>query len=380
MTRYNKKFFNISKENEMTILIYSKYRRGTLKKSEMTVRQNIQILRSLANFLKGKSFIDATEDDLKEFFAAPFVMSSLNTRDIYGTNLIMFYRWLLKLKKHERPAILDWFEYTTSSQRVRMRDPNQKEKYYITREEYEKIIENCITVNGHDQALFETLYLSGGRPHEIAHMCIKDVEEEVGNIIIVFSRSKTRPRKVPLSEPADNLMRWLANHPFKDNLEASLWLTFSRQSRYKPMQTYSIAPKLEDIKKRANLKKTITPQTFRKTRATIMFGKAFDDTEMSQLFGWSPQTVVKRRQEYDLRGFDDLKVKIFAKSGKVKSYDTVVKERDNLINELRTEIDSLRKQLAIIFKAMNQPYDFKEGAPGPHGTWNYNVQQNSKSD
>lgn len=350
MVRYNQKFFSISAENMQVIQDFAEYRSNVQNRAKNTVQQNIQILKSYANVLGKKSFRDTTEQDLMDFFKKPEILSSLNTRDIYGTNLILFYRWLLKLKKRQRPKIMEWFEYTTSSQRERQRDPNQKEKYFITRQDYETIIEHCITAYGHDQALFETLYLSGGRPHEVASMKIKDVEIEQNHIIITFNVSKTRPRKVPLSEPAEHLMRWLAYHPFKDNPNSALWLTASRQSKQQPLQVYSIATKLEDIKQRTKLRKTITPHCFRKTRATIMFTEGYDDKEMSELFGWSFQTVVKRREEYDLRDFDELKKKIFAKPTKSISYDALKKENDQVVTKQQKEIDELKNWMDMLAK------------------------------
>ena len=57
----------------------------------------------------------------------------------------------------------------------------------------------------------------------------------------------------------------------------------------------------------------------------------YDDTEIGQFFGWKPHTVVDRRQQYDLRGFDDLKEKIQGKNKvKLDTFDIVKQERDTI--------------------------------------------------
>jgi len=66
----------------------------------------------------------------------------------------------LKLKKRKPVEIMEWYEYQTKQEKDRNRDPDAKEKYYITTEEYDKIIKYSLDNIWMEQALWETLYLS----------------------------------------------------------------------------------------------------------------------------------------------------------------------------------------------------------------------------
>ena len=97
--------------------------------------------------------------------------------------------------------------------------------------------------------------------------------------------------------------------------------------------------------KRCNIKETITPHCFRRTRATIMFGEGYTDKEMSLHFGWKLRSVPMRREEYDLTNHEDLRKKIFAKSTKPVSYDVLKKQKDKLESDLKKEIIDLKSEL-----------------------------------
>jgi len=55
---------------------------------------------------------------------------------------------------------MEWYEYQTKQEKDRNRDPDAKEKYYITTEEYDKIIKYSLDNIWMEQELWETLYLS----------------------------------------------------------------------------------------------------------------------------------------------------------------------------------------------------------------------------
>jgi SMC interacting uncharacterized protein involved in chromosome segregation len=72
--------------------------------------------------------------------------------------------------------------------------------------------------------------------------------------------------------------------------------------------------------------------------------------------------VVLRRQQYDLRNFDDLKEKIHGKIVHVETFDTIKQERDTLKQELEnlksqigdlTKVVSMMKGNNVAFKEVN---------------------------
>jgi len=338
-------FVDKVKNNEEIIEEYKKFRE-TNSKMENTIKGDINALNQLIKYTKGKNIDKINEKDTINFIGS---LNSIGTKVQYATRLIRFYRWFERLGKRKRPKNMDWFEYPSKDQIIKRRDPDVK-KHLITDDEYKKIIQFC----GDESkwgALFEMLYLSGGRPDEVNKMKLKDVEIDSNNkVTVTLENSKTIPRKVPLPETPNMLIRWLAYHPLKENPEAPLFPSFNHKNYLKHMVTVAINRKFDTIKKYLKLKETLTPHCYRKTRATIMFSSrnpVYDDTEIGQFFGWKPHTVVERRQQYDLRDFDDLKEKIQGKNKvKLDTFDIVKQERDTLERKYRNEIGELQKELS----------------------------------
>ncbi|VVB60299.1 Tyrosine recombinase XerC [uncultured archaeon] len=351
-----KNFTHISKKNQETIQEYVKYK--TIQKTlSLKAQRNIsQALRKLANYLKERSLKDATKKDLMSFFGDEKIINQHNrSRDSYAVLIIPFYRWVEGIEDKTRPSVMKWFVNQSKSQTRRYLDPNRKEKDLITREDYEKIITASNDAYGQDKALWETMYLSGARPNETAQLKIKDVEEEkegekIGNYSIVIDQgnSKTIPRKIPLSEQPYNLIRWIGNHPLKDNKEASLWMSLKTSEKIDTQNGEFITRRFNVLKKKVSIKKTLLPKSFRKTRATILFeDKNYNDGDIAKIMGWTPQTVAQRRIEYDLTDFDDLKKKVFAQPRLSISYEALekkneeLKTQENVIQDLQDRIEDL---------------------------------------
>jgi integrase len=329
----------------------------------------VTLLIRLGNGLGDMHFKDVSAEYLIDFFNDPYINKSWKTRDNYGTSLILFFRWLLKCRRKERPENMEWFDYTVNAKRRQSKDPDAYKKYFIEPEGYEKIIEHCVDYM--DMALFEVLYVSGARPDEVSSMKIHDVEIlDNGEVWFTLRKSKTDPRRIPIGHSINNLLRWLDFHPGKNNPEAPLWLTYARRKLKLPieqrdMKAYTIGDKLKDIIDRAGLKTTITPHCFRKTRATIMFAEGISDYDMGYYFGWSAGTVIKRREEYDLKKNEKFQQKIFANAPALKKYDTIERENKSLVKAQADRIKELESQMQLILDKIG--VDFTK--PGPHGTF-----------
>jgi hypothetical protein len=118
----------------------------------------------------------------------------------------------------------------------------------------------------------------------------------------------------------------------------------SRRDYGKPLTTWAIIFRLEQACKRAKIPRH-KPHDFRKTRATIMFRENIDDLMMAKYFGWEVETVAERRRQYDLRGYDELKKKMFKTVEKPPSYKELEKQRDVLVKNLQKEISDLKNEL-----------------------------------
>jgi len=332
--------------------IIEKYRenRLSLGLSLNTIKNAISTITKLAKHIENKNLRNASTEDLQSMFKE---IEDCDARDTYASRIITFYKWLLNLKEGDgRSKNMEWFKYSTKKDRRRQKNPNIKDEL-IEPEEYEKIIQH-VKMDLRMSALYETLYLSGGRPDEICKLKIKNVENDNGKISIIIENSKTDPRTVPLTEKPSLLLRWLENHPYKKNKNA--WLFFSLDRRYKnnprPITASSVSDKFKKLKEKLNLKSkeelnlkpSLILYSFRKTRATEMFNQDYDDKEMGALFGWEPHTVIDRRNEYDLRDLDDLKAKIFNKAEKYKTREELEEENKEFVENYNVKIDRLKEE------------------------------------
>ena len=343
--------FSMSRISDNNQLIIEKYRehRFSLGKSYNTVKTDVNTIKKLGKYLGSKSFKDATEDDLKGFFVN---IQNFVLRDHYASRIIYFYRWLLGLDDDERPLVMKWYKYSRPSERERQKDPYLKASL-IEPEEYAKIIQS-VKMDLRMSALYETLYLSGARPSEVCSMKIKDVVNDDGKISIIVKNSKSLPREIPLTEKPSLLLRWLENHPYKDDKNAWLFISLNRRVKDGHIHANSLSIKFKRLVRELGLKSTLTLYSFRKTRATIMFNEGYDDKEMGLLFGWKPHTVIDRRNEYDLRGLDDLKAKIFRKAEIYKTREELEEENKRLFEEHQKQIDGLEKRVSVLLRALSK--------------------------
>jgi len=338
----------IKNDNLQTIEKYKKHR-YSLAKRKNTVDTDVNAIRKLGKKIKNKDFQDLKEEDLKEFFID---IKDFIIRDHYASRIICFYKWFFKLKDDERPEIMKWYKYSKTSDRERQKDPNIK-KELITAGEYKEIIQK-VKMDLRISALYETLYLSGARPDEICNMSIEDVINDGGKISIIVNKSKSIPREIPLTEKPSLLLRWLENHPYKENKKAWLFISLDRRFKNRPITASSLSTKFKELKKQLDVKQTLILYSFRKTRATIMFNQGYDDKEMGLLFGWKPHTVIDRRNQYDLRGLEDLKNKIFQKAEAYKTREQLEEENRELVEEQKDMIEDLKEKVELLEKEIEK--------------------------
>ena len=349
-------FDDISRENRKIIEEYLDFRENVMHKSKGTVATEKSALCSIARSVK-KSFKDITEKDTQKYFKA---LKCRTTADTYAILIIKFYKWLLKLKRTERPECLEWYEYESQREKRKRKDPNAKEKYFIYKDEYDAIIINETDLQ--KKALWETCYLSGARPSELRQMNICHVKDDGEVVTITIIDSKTIPRNVPLPKYPKYLMQWLSEHPFKDNPNDPLWISIQRRKRLyhsRMRNWFKTALKRADIKE--NKIKTLTPKCFRKTRASIIFNNTrWTDTNIADFMGWEVAMVPFRRREYDLTNAKDLREKILGnitrppsidelqwenKRLKEKADEIIQEKVEQIIKEEKPEIQKMKEQL-----------------------------------
>ena len=311
--------------------------------SKNTVRTQSAILRNLSRFLNKKPMLEINETDVKKFLAQ---YPRRLTRDLYATCLILFYRYHFKLKKKQKPAFLDYYEYMTAKDRDREIDPKAKEQKFITAQEHKDIMQQ--SPNFQDKAIWETLYLSGTRCGELCSMNVGDVQRLTEGYQITVNKSKTRPRIIPLSQNPEHLIRWLKYHPQKDNPQSPLWISNSNRRQGGRLNTAALDYKFKIALQRAKITRPLTPHSYRRTRATIMF-RDYTDTHMGKYFGWRISAVGNRREEYDLTSDKELQAKVHNGLIQPPSYDAILQEKETLQNELT----QIKQQIADQEKRIN---------------------------
>jgi len=265
------RWIDVNETNKKKILEYAKERRAK-GRHEKTIYGETTTLIKLARFLK-KEFRYATEKDMEDFFSDKKIVKSPISADLYATRIIAFYRWgqwqKEKIKRKQRPDIMDWYKHHTKN--YKNKDYDKKTKWFIHRKECDKLILTSPTVQ--DKALWEVLYLTGARLDEVLSMKIKSFKELAqGCKLHVYGSN--RARSIPLCEIPHHLMRWLKEHPGRKKPEAGLWLSHSNRTFNQPLvKVKSIEDRLKNALKRAEIDRHLTPKCFRKTRATIIFGK-----------------------------------------------------------------------------------------------------------
>ena len=350
----NKKTFIANESNSKTIKDYiNDYKIIKKSASLHTIRNKNQILRKLSHYLENntnhKSLKKATKDDLKQFFNNSKYVT-IGSHNLTGSHIIPFYRWVYEIEdKHLRPANMGWYETTSKRAKLRNTDPHRKEKLFIKPDEYKKIIEYSKDFYGQNKAIWETYYISGFRPDELSSMSIEDVEEDKNDntIYLYCPRSKTYPRKIPLPEYPENLIRYIGNHPQKNNKKAPLFFNLKGSAKLDRLKTQQIEQRFRIMRKELKLKPTLVIKSFRKTRATFMFNNEDpminNDTTIGKYMGWSPTTVVLRRQEYNLTDFEDLKNAICKKPMISKSYERLEAEKDTMEKGLKTDMEHMKQ-------------------------------------
>jgi integrase/recombinase XerC len=148
-----------------------------------------------------------------------------------------------------------------------------------------------------DRAIFEVLYSSGLRVSELTGLCWRDIDEELG-MVMVRSGKGNKDRLVPLGEPAlDALREWRAVMPAASSLDGPV-ITNLRGGRLTPRSVQHITARriIE-----AGLDATITPHGLRHCFATHMLNAGADLRSIQEMLGHSSLQTTQRYTHVSVR-------------------------------------------------------------------------------
>ena len=165
-----------------------------------------------------------------------------------------------------------------------------------TKQEIEKLLK--ATSNLRDRLLITVLAETGARLGEIYNMKIKDVQfDQYSPIIWLRGKTGTRRRRVYVSKP--DLLRYLEEHPQREQPDAKFWHTANGY----PLAYKGIYKIIRKLGWKA-LNKPIYPHGFRHTSATNDV-RLYTDQEMMIRFGWKRADMVSVYAHLSARDVED---------------------------------------------------------------------------
>jgi site-specific recombinase XerD len=263
---------NISESNKRDILAFNDYCFAEGLGVDRVIHYT-WILKRLAEEI-GKDFRAAGKPDIVRLVANVETRRiSAWTKHDYRITLRKFFRWL---RNKSNPQEVSWIKIGNGVRNHKL--PEE----LLTEKDVEKLIKAARDVQ--IKALVAVLWEGGFRVGELLSLRIKHVEleERLGRLVV---DGKTGMRRVVVLLSLPYLTQWLNLHPCKEDPSSPLWL----QRNGKPLNYPDVRNRLQDLARKAGIKKKVNPHGFRHARATFL-SQHFTEAQLSQYLGWIPGT------------------------------------------------------------------------------------------
>ncbi len=156
-------------------------------------------------------------------------------------------------------------------------------------------VNRLLSVANHPM-LFAYIALSdevGPRAGEILGMTIRSLTFD-GTDVICRLGGKTGERIIYLVKSVSAISHWLSIHPLRDDPHAPLWLNLSNNNRHARWTYGGCKRILEELAKKAQIKKRLYPHLFRHSAATRDAKLGFTETQLCLKYGWVPGSRTPR--------------------------------------------------------------------------------------
>lgn len=261
---------SISKGNKELILGFKEecFANGL---SKGRVIKYIYYLIKLSEWL-GMDFEDASKEDIKDLVIkierSPYVEFS---KMEFKTCVRKLYKWIRNTEDY--PPEVRWIK--PNCKRIdRIKLPEE----LLTEEDIIKLI-NAAN-NPRNKAFVAMLYETGCRIGEMLFIRNKHIQfDQYGAVVLVSGKTGSRRLRIISSVPY--LTDWLNQHKQKDNPDAFLWICKGN----KVLSYGGVKEMLENLGKRAGIKKRLNPHNFRHSRATYL-ANHLTEAQMKEYFGW----------------------------------------------------------------------------------------------
>lgn len=278
MKNYQGKFdiiFNSDKISSDNRSILKKYNTElSIERKSQSRRYNIIYTAYRLAVESNKEFMGMDKDDIKEFLSSRSHLKD-SSLVLYMVNIKQFFKYLYN--SEDFPEIVNWMK----PEKIKT---NQKlPTDLITVNEVKSMIDSAD--HPRDRALISLIYESACRIGEIVNLDIKDVTfDQYGAVIMVDG--KTGMRRVRLINTSPYISEWINQHPFRNNRDSALFLSFASNKYGNRMLPDSCAAILKKIAKRAGIEKNIHPHLFRHSRLTEL-AKFMTEQEIKVFAGWT---------------------------------------------------------------------------------------------
>jgi site-specific recombinase XerD len=249
-------------------------------------------LRRLSDKLK-KPFDTLTKEDLAALVAWINQNNAWTvvTRSDYRRALKTFCNWLEeedpRLRSSDavvREEAQRFYQYLRRHVSTRYQKRALDYSTIITDEDARKIIEEGCR-NAMERAIVAVLHETGCRVGELLNLRIRDIERKDKYAMLRLD-GKTGERRVPIMQCTPYLYQWLADHPFKSNTNALLWVSKHCGFHGHPLNYIGIQRVLSRTMTRAAIRKKHNPHWFRHSRATLL-APQYSEQILCALMGWS---------------------------------------------------------------------------------------------
>jgi site-specific recombinase XerD len=235
-------------------------------------------LKSFFPIVNKKNMKEVSRADVEKWVRVIKKKYRHNSVHLYRITIKKFFQWVYGMDEGY-PDVVKWIK-------------GKKEKTLpndiLTTEDILNLI--GVAKNDRDRALVHVLYESAGRVSEVLGLKIKDVSlDKYGASILV--KGKTGVRRIRLINSVPLIMRWLDNHPLRNNPKAPLWLV----EGYESITNGALGPKalefkLRGLAKRSGVNKKVNPHNFRHSRLTELAKLGYMETELRIIAGWEPNS------------------------------------------------------------------------------------------
>ena len=263
----------ISKSNIEDIKRFDNYNKA-LGRKLTTRRKQARNIIQFARTIR-KDFRKISKDDIQNHIGTLQIAgSTLTQRKII---LKKFFRWLYETEDYPLPV--RWLKINRDSYNYK------KPSEMLDDEEVSKLINGCVRLR--DRAIISLLYDSAIRIGELTGLNIGDVKSE-GEIITITVDGKTGQINVELISSVPLLTRWIDEHPFKNDITKSLWLSYTPTNYLQRLTNSGVSEVIRQARRNSGIKKRVTAHIFRHSKLTQLARKGFTEEMLRKFAGWAP--------------------------------------------------------------------------------------------